>query len=196
MTAGDPRFLRLAPLALVLSLVACSTETVSPSEGTQHSPSEPTISAAPSTEPTPTTTTYAVGDPITMMQDGTRSAEFSVLEVREAETFMAPNGLTGDSTQTSGYVFLALSVRYEALADGARYGAFQFQILANGQPVGGPASALYGPQPVLTVGTLDQGTTAEGWLLYEVPPTGEIRLSYTDPGTLGDPPIFEVVVTQ
>ena len=53
------------------------------------------------------------------------------------------NGLTGDSTQTSGYVFLALSVRYEALADGARYGAFQFQILADGQPVGGPASALF-----------------------------------------------------
>ena len=189
-----PRLLALMPLALTFSLVACSTETVSVAEGTPHPSSEPSVSDAPSTEPSPTTTTYAVGDVITMAQEGRPSAEFTVLEVREATEFMAPDGMTGDSPQTSGYVFLALSVRYEALADGARYGSFQFQVLVDGQPVGKVATAIHGPEPVLTVGTLSQGSIAEGWLLYEVPPTGVVRLSYSDPATLDDPPIFDVVL--
>lgn len=188
------RLLPLAPLALVLSLVACSTDAPSVSEEALHPSSEPTVSEATSTAPSPTTTTYAVGDVVTMVQDGQPSAEFTVLEVREAEAFMAPNGLTGDSTQTSGYVFLALSVRYAALADGARYGSFQFQVLVDGQPVGISATAMYGPEPVLSVGTLSQGSAAEGWLLYEVPPGGEVRLSYSDLATLDEPPIFEVVL--
>jgi len=194
MIAKVPRLLPLAPL--VFSMVACSTETVSVAEGTPHPSSEPTISEAASNEPTPTTTTYAVGDRITMVQDGRPSAEFIVLEVREASEFMAPDGLTGDTPQTSGYVFLALSVRYEALADGARYGSFQFQVLVDGQPLGNPGSAIHGPEPVLPVGTLSQGSAAEGWLLYEVPPTGEVRLSYSDPATLDEPPIFEVVLRE
>ena len=49
---------------------------------------------------------------------------------------------------------------------------------------------------MLPVGTLSQGSAAEGWLLYEVPPTGEVRLSYSDPATLDEPPIFEVVLRE
>jgi hypothetical protein len=191
---GSPRLLPIASLALVFSLVACSTDTPSVSENPLHSSSEPTVSEAPSTAPRPTTTTYAVGDVITMVQGGQPSAEFTILEVREAEGFMAPDGLTGDTAQTSGYLFLAANVRYEALADGARYGSFQFQVLVDGQPVGTSATAIYGPEPLLPVGTLSEGSAVEGWLLYEVPPTGEVRLSYSDPATLDEPPIFEVVL--
>lgn len=187
---------RLAPFALVLCLMACSTETVSVAQPTPHPSLEPNVSEVPSSQPSPTTTTYAVGDVITMVQDGHPSAEFTVLEVRQATEYMAPDRLTGDAPQNAEYVFLALSVRYEALADGARYGSFQFQVLVGGQPLGNPASALYGPEPLLTVGTLSEGGTAEGWVLYEVPPTGEVRLSYTDPATLDDPPVFEVVLRE
>lgn len=196
---GRRRASRLVPLpilALVFSLVACSTETPSVSERPLHPSAEPASSEAPSTEPSPTTSTYAVGDVITMVQDDMPSAEFTVLEVREATEFPHPDGLSADPPQTSGYVFLAASVRYEALADGARYGSFQFQVLVDGQPVGKSGTATYGPQPVLSVGTLSQGSVAEGWFLYEVPPTGEVRLSYTDPATLDEPPVFEVVLRE
>jgi hypothetical protein len=181
--------------APVLISVACSAQLPSVSEP-PHPSDEPTVSGTPSTEASPTTTTYAVGDVITMVQDGQPSAELTVLEVREADKYMAPDGMSGEPPQTSGYVFLAASVRYAALADGARYGSFQFQVLVDGQPVAKSGTATYGPQPILTVGTLAQGGVAEGWLLYEVPPTGEVRLSYTDPATLDDPPVFEVVLRE
>jgi hypothetical protein len=153
---------------------------------------EPT--AEPTPGPTPTTSTYAVGDVITIPQNNEPWADFVVLEVREAEMFPAPNGQYADSPQISGYIFLAARVRYEALTDGVRYGSFQFDLLVDGQAVDSYPFAPNGPKPELSRGTLSQGLTTEGWVLYEVPPVGEVRLSYSDLLTLNEPPIFEVVL--
>ncbi len=99
-----------------------------------------------------------------------------------------------DTPNTAGYVYLAARVRYEAIANGVDYNAFDFQVFVDGRAVDGYAFAINGPQPDLGSGTLPAGRVAEGWLLYEVPPTGQVLLSYTGNIFLDEEPVFEVVL--
>lgn len=201
--------LALAASTLVLVLSACgSGREAVPADATE--PSGPTASAsALVTEPTPTrtpeptpeptpvptaaTTTFAVDDVITITQNGDPWADFTVLEVQEAAEFVDPDGFFNDTPQTSGYVYLAAKVRYVAVTDGVDYNPFDFQIFVGGQAVDSFAFALNGPEPELSSGTLPQGRSAEGWILYEVPPTGEVLLSYGNM-FLDEAPVFEVVL--
>jgi hypothetical protein len=189
-------------VALGLLLSACvatdttvrSTATSSPlaAASTPQSSLKPT--PQPTAEPTPATSTYAVGDVITISKGGAPWADFTVLEVKEAAQFVDPNGYYNDTPQTDGYVYMAANVRYEALTDGVMYGSYDFQVFVAGQAVAGYAFAVDGPEPALSAGTLPMGRIAEGWLLYEVPPTGQVLLSYSGNVFLSEAPIFEVVL--
>lgn len=163
-----------------------------PSEAT------PTGAVAATPEPTepPESSTFAVGDVITITEGGSDWAHFTVLEVNEAAEFVDPDGIFNDTPQTDGYVFLSAKVRYEAIANGVEYNPFDFQIFVDSQAVDGVTFALNGPQPDLGSGTLPAGRAAEGWLLYEVPPTGEVLLSYSGNVFLDEEPIFEVVLRE
>lgn len=92
----------------------------------------------------------------------------------------------------SGYVYLEAFATYTALADGADYGSYDWQVFAGGTAVETYTSVLNGPEPELSTGTLPKGRKASGWLIYEVPKSGRVLLSYG--GGYGRPPVFEVVV--
>lgn len=194
------RFLAIAAFAVALPLSACATETdtsarPAPSEASDPSSATPAATTAPTPGP-PATSTFAVGDVITISENDEPWADFTVIEVQQAAEFVDPNGFFNDTPQTDGYVFLSARVRYQALTDGVTYNPFDFQVFIDGQAVESFTFALYGPEPDLSSGTLPQGRTAEGWLLYEVPPTGEVLLSYSGNVFLNEAPIFEVVLRE
>ena len=197
-----PRTFTPSAIVLALSLAAC-TGTDSTVRATPSSPPNAPASAAERTpnptpeatpEPTPGTSTYAVGDVITISQNGDPWANFTVLEVQQKAEFVDPQGYYNDKPQTDGYVYIAANVRYEALTDGVNYGSYDFQVFVDGRAVEGFAFALNGPEPTLSSGTLPNGRVAEGWLLYEVPPAGQVLLSYSGNIFLNEAPIFEVVL--
>jgi hypothetical protein len=203
---GDmPKLRLLAAIALAAAILlsACGTgtgttarATASATSGQATATPRATAAVTPvaTAEPTPGTSTYAVGDVITITEDGEPWADFTVLEVQVAAEFIDPDGYFNDTPQTSGYVFVAANVRYTALTDGVSYGSFDFQVFVDGRAVEGFTFALNGPEPDLSSGTLPSGRVAEGWLLYEVPPTGEVLLSYSGNVFLNEAPIFEVVL--
>jgi hypothetical protein len=205
------RIARLLSLALIAALFvsACSGQTASTATPTSIEPDatatteatpdptpEPTGTPTPepTAEPTPVSSTFAVGDVITITEGGDPWADFTVLEVQQATEFVDPEGYFNDTPQTAGYVYLAAHVQYTALVDGVDYNPFDFQVFVDGRAIDGYAFALNGPQPELSSGTLPATRVADGWILYEVPPTGEVLLSYSGNVFSNDAPVFEVVL--
>ena len=185
-------------VAFALVLMGCATGGVldeptgvdaGPSDGRDPQPKEPSL--APSF---PTPATFDVGDVITITEDGEPWATFSVLEVRQDAEFADPDGFYNDSPSIEGYVYLSARVRYEALVDGVTYNPFDFQVFVDMTAVDSYAIALNGPEPQLSSGELPSGRAAEGWLLYEVPPVGEVLLSYSGGIFSNQAPVFEVVI--
>lgn len=201
-------------LTVALVAAACGATTATRSAGEEASSEAPTPTASsdpaseepapsatpeapsPTPEPTPASSTFAVGDTITIEKDGAPWAKFTVLEVREAAVLEDPDGIFNDTPQTDGNVFLMARVRYEAITNGVDYNPFDFQIFVDGQAVENFTFVANGPQPELSSGTLPQGRTAEGWLVYEVPSQGEVLLSYSGNPFLDDAPPFEVVLRE
>jgi hypothetical protein len=84
-------------------------------------------------------------------------------------------------------------VTYTALQDGADYSAADWQLWCAGSLVQSQAFVVYGPAPLLGSGTLPAGRKASGYMVWEVPPTGEVRLSYS--AVIFDTaPTFEVIL--
>jgi hypothetical protein len=175
-----------------------TTESTAQAEETMTATPRPTPAATPrpTPAPTPETTTFGVGELITITEGGEPWAEFAVLEVLEATEFVDPDGFLNDTPSTEGYVYLGARVRYEAIANGVDYNPFDFQVFVAGQAVDGYAFASNGPQPDLGSGTLPTGRIAEGWLLFEVPPTGRVLLSYAGNVFLDEEPVFEVILRR
>ena len=106
------------------------------------------------------------------------------------ESYADPDGFFDDEPRQEGYVYLQVFVEYEALADSASFNTFDWQVFADGRLLDSFAYAVNGPQPDLGSGRLPAGRTASGWLLYEVPPQGEIVLAYAP--NFDGPPVFEI----
>jgi hypothetical protein len=209
-----PRRAAAGTILLTLALTACAgagtdattrvTASAQPHSETPSAAPDPTAQATPrptpdatpdpTPVPTPVSNTFAVGDVITITQDGDAWADFTVVEVNQAAEFVDPDGYFNDTPSTDGYVYLSALVRYEAVASGVDYNPFDFQVFVDGQAVDGYAFAINGPEPDLGSGTLPAGRVAEGWLLYEVPPTGQVLLSYSGNIFLDEEPVFEVIL--
>ena len=194
----------LGLLVVVATLaVACQTATLSQAPDTSERAGEsaeetaeqthaPTVVPTPS--PTPSPTEFGVGDTITISKGGDPWANFTVVEVQQATEYPDPDGYYTDEPQIQGNVFLAAFVRFDALTDGVDYNTFSFQVFVDNLAVDNFAFVLNGPEPTLSSGTLPAGRSAEGWLLYEVPASGKVLLSYSD--FFNDTPIFEVVLRE
>ena len=158
----------------------------------------PVPTAMPTVQPTPEPTaagprTYAVDDPVSLIAEG--GGPWGVITISDVSITGSYKGSYGfvDKPDTAGDVFIAAKVTYEALSDGVRYNPYDWQVFVDGTAVSSNAFVMYGPKPALSSGTLPNGRKASGYVVYEVPATGEVRMSYGS-GFSSDAPIFEVVI--
>jgi len=177
-------------LAGVLAAGACSGPAMQ-----DASPPTPTpIQGAASYGGAPTLTpsgakTYQIGDTVTVARNGADWAKVTVSDVSSAASY--PGGLP-DKPRTAGNVFIAARVTYEALARGVDYNPYDWKALYGGIAVD-YYHALQGPSPGLGSGPLSNGDKATGFVVFEVAPKGEVRLSYAAL-SLSKTPMFEVVI--
>ena len=145
-------------------------------------------------EPTPTgPATYQVGDAVTVTESGADWATITISAVKVVASYKSPYGAAlNDKPKTAGDVFIQAKVTYKALTDGVDYNPFDWQVFCGGEAVSGYTFVMYGPTPALNSGTLPNGRSASGYVVYEVPAKGEVRMSYG--GRLGGAPVFEVVI--
>jgi hypothetical protein len=178
----------------VKTAVPATTPAVATSTAGSATASSPTAVAATSTPSGPTT--YHIDDTVTVRQGGIDWAQITVSDVKSAASYKGPYGYV-QKPQTPGYVFIAAKVTYLALQDGVSYSnLFDWQVFCDGVAVDTSrilADATYGPAPALGSGNLPNGRKASGYLVYEVPAEGEVRMSYTG-GIMSTGVVFEIII--
>jgi hypothetical protein len=182
---------------------ASATATATPMATSTASPS-PTPTATPEPTPSPTATptpaptgpkTFPVGTPVYLTTDDgvTPWGTVTVSDVKTAAYYKGSYGYQ-EKPEVAGNVFISAKVTYEAAADGITYNPYDWEVFCDGMAVGSSSYALYGPQPALHSGTLPSGRKASGYVVYEVPPKGEVRMSYGASAIGGRGPVFEVII--
>jgi hypothetical protein len=173
----------------------------SPTPRTTQRPAGPASTAIPSvviatyppeTEPEPDEPTrFAAGEVITVTSDDEDWAEVTVTKVREVKKYDGEYNL--DDRPAKGNIYIEAFLTYTALDNGVDYNPFDWQVFADGVAADDFTYVSYGPKPELASGTLPKGRQASGWVVYEVPTSGEVLLSYG--GTFSnEAPVFEVVL--
>jgi hypothetical protein len=176
----------LVGLTLAFLLAGCAEMSVG-SRGAVPAPA-----ANPTAAPV-APTLYQPDDLITVNRDGIPWAEISVTQVNEQPTYRGSSGYV-DSADSGTYI--AMFVTYKALAQNVMYNLFDWQLYVDDVAVDTYAAVLNGPKPMLSGGTLPTGRRAEGWLVYDIPKTGRVLLSYGSNPFSNQPPIFEVVLRE
>ena len=74
------------------------------------------------------------------------------------------------------------------------YNPFDWQVFCAGVAVENFTIVLSGPKPELSSGTLPNGRSASGYVVYEVPAKGEVRMSYSSNMFSDSGPVFEVII--
>jgi hypothetical protein len=135
--------------------------------------------------------TYKVGDQVSVTSNG---APWALIEVSAAKVYPYFRGDYGylERPRYSGHVFIAVTIGYVAETDGVTYGPFDWQVFSNNVAFD-QAFVVYGPGPELSSGTLPTARAAVGTIVFEVPKTGRVLLSYTG-SFLAQSPVFEVVI--
>jgi len=132
--------------------------------------------------------TFKIGQPIDVTGDFISSdVRVTVNQVKQAAKY-GPY-----SKPAKGNEYLAVKYTYEGLENGATYNPLDWQVFVNDTAVGNFTFVSDGPKPELNSGTLPKGRKASGWVVYEVPKTGKVVLSYGANMLGGDAPTFEVV---
>jgi hypothetical protein len=152
--------------------------------------------AAPTESPASTQTQEGtwiekIGATATVQNGGVDWVKITVSDVKSATSFLAGNGVI-EEPRREGDVFLSARVTYEAVGDGLDYEPDDWDITCDGANAS-RITVMYGPTPGLTAGTLAKGQTASGYLVYEVPPTGVVEMTYA-PTFLNSNPVYEVVL--
>jgi hypothetical protein len=204
---------RIELVFLALLLAGCASQaggalnpTGVTATATVASTPEPTLAPTPTPEPTPVPTptatptpagpqTYAVGEPVYLTQKGDVSLPWGIITISDVATAASYKGSYGylEKPQQAGDVFISARVTYEAKVDGIHYNPYDWQVFVDGTAVSSTAFVLYGPKPALSSGSLPNGRKATGFVVYEVPAKGEVRMSYGSSFS-SEPPIFEVVI--
>jgi len=190
---------RLLLLGIALFAVACTGQGVGTAEPPTSAPTgAEDMPTATADMPTPTPapagpTTYAIGDTVTVTEYGEDWAKITISDVEVVESYKSDYDYV-EKPQVEGYVFIQAKVTYEALQDGVTYNPFDWQVYCAGEAMDNYSFVAYGPQPDLSSGTLPNGRKASGYVVYEVPKVGEVRMSYSGNIFLNDSPIFEVVI--
>jgi hypothetical protein len=136
-------------------------------------------------EPTPTPTLASnevgIGENVGITRDGVSWAALTVSEVVVAGSFPNPEAPGGDAPDRSGSVFVAAHVTVAALADTVSFELEGFRATVETGDEVTLAFSHLGPKPDLMPGTLEgRGDSASGWLLFEAPEAGRVRLFYDD----------------
>jgi hypothetical protein len=207
----SPRALFGAGLAiLVVAVVAASTlnrpEPASPVAGgatptptpkaTPRATATPTATlpeVLPTEAPTePTTGTYLPGQTVTVTSDGDPYLEILVDKVGAVAKY--DGQYSDDTPEIKGDVFIHARVTYKSLQNGASYNSFDWSVFVDDRAVDDFTFVSYGPEPRLGSGELPEGRTAQGWVVYEVPKTGRVVMSYGSGMFTNDAPVFEFVL--
>jgi hypothetical protein len=139
--------------------------------------------------------TYAIGDTITVTNNGAPWATIAITEVKVAASYTGTGAYAyTDKPQTAGDVFISAKVTYAALTNGVDYNPFDWQVFCGGVAVQSFTMVLSGPKPALASGTLPNGRSASGYVVYEVPAKGEVRMSYGGNMFSNSGPVFEVII--
>jgi hypothetical protein len=194
-------------LAAALALGGCSAQavgTVQPANPATPTSADrsvaPAATEAPAT-PTPAPTavptpkgpvTYQVGDAVTVTQNGSDWAKVTISDAAVVSSYKGSYG--ADKPKVAGNVFIQAKVTYESLTDGVDYNPFDWQVFCAGEAVENFSFVMYGPEPALHSGTLPNGRKASGFVVYEVAPKGEVRMSYKGNMFSNDGPLFEVII--
>lgn len=170
-------------LAAMLAVGACSgsVSTAVPAGSTQATSTQATSTQAYSvTGPT----TYKVGDQVVLNHNGEPWAKITISDAKVVHSYTTSGGTVEKPDQRPGAtddVFIQVSVTYEALTDGVTYSHYDWGVFCAGTYVidAGNLLLFAHPTPALEIqGTLSSGGKDSGYLVYEVPATGEVRLSY------------------
>lgn len=183
-----PRSLMLVVVVLV-TLSGCTSSRPEPPFTVTDEPLPvftpgPSISHTAAAAPTPTATPrlgdneLAVGDTVTITRDSQPWAEMTVTEVRVDRSYPDPGAAVGGDTPRMGHDFVAANVTLTAIADGVSFELGHFRALVDTGTTIEQAFSHLGPKPDLLPASLALGQSASGWLIYEAPEVGRVRLSY------------------
>lgn len=149
---------------------------------------------APAETPQPALTGVGIGETVTITCGDDDCLEVTVTDPSFHEVYVDPDGFYNDEPQVPGYVYMQVFVEYVSLQDAATFNLFDWQVFVDGRLVDDYAFAINGPEPTLGSGQLPTGRTASGWLVYEVPATGEVVLAYAP--NFDGPPVFEMTLRR
>lgn len=190
----------LAAALMVAGCASVADSGAAPTRGSSESAAAGETAAAgtaaavttPAATPAPTgPKTYKIGETATVQRDNW-GLKITVSDVKVVATYGSGKYLV-DKPQVAGNVFIQAKVSYEAVTDGADYSTADWELYCDGTAVTYSAFVIYGPKPDLGTGTLITGRKAAGYVVYEVPKKGEVRLSYK--AVMFDTaPTFEVVI--
>lgn len=203
------KLLALGALALVLAACGSGTgasssepdptdapaveETTAPTEEpVAESTPEPTEAPTEEPAPTPEDNTFEPGEVVVVTESGEPWANIVVDKVRQVKKY--DGEYLDDTPEQKGNVFIEARVTYEALTDGVDYNPFDWAVFVDDRAVDNYAFVSNGPTPDLSSGTLPKGRSAQGYVVYEVPASGRVVMSYGGNQFLDEPPVFEVVL--
>jgi hypothetical protein len=123
---------------------------------------------------------FAINEPIELTNDGvTVSARLKVTRVAQVSGF-GNVGLPGNAPRFVGPVFLAVEIKFEAVHGPFSYSPATWSIVDGANHEFSYADPPDGPKQMLREqGTLPEGASITGWLIFEVAPEGLALLSPT-----------------
>jgi zinc ribbon protein len=132
-----------------------------------------------------------VGETVSIECDDEPCYEVTLVKTDTAASY--GSGYSIDKPK-KGNEYLAAYITYKALKGGAEYCAFDWQLYHNDTLIEDTAYVSEGPTPELGCDELAAGRSAKGWIVWEVPKTGRLVLSYTP--NYGEDPIFDIVLRR
>lgn len=187
-----PLWQRLAIVVVgFLVVIVVAAVLRSPTPATQTTQGPPTAQSPGAAQPREGgTLAVGLGEPVRITEGGEESLLITVERAAHHASFP---GEFGADEPASGNVFYTFFVKYEGLGAGGNYNPFDWQVFAGNQAARN-AFVLNGPEPALSSGSLPNGRTVSGWLVYEGPADpGNVTLSY-EGNVFNDEPVFEVTV--
>jgi hypothetical protein len=122
----------------------------------------------------------AVGDTASIARDAQAWAELTLTEVRVDRSYRDPGPGIGGDAPRAGYDFVAANVTLTAVGDAVGFELSDFRASVDAEGRIEQVFSYLGPKPDLLPGSLEAGQSASGWLIYEAPEVGRVRLSYDD----------------
>jgi hypothetical protein len=176
-------------IAMGLAVAACggSAGSAAPTSASVVKTAASSVSAAPAATPA----TYKIGDTITVKKDGADWAKVTLSGVKVSPSFDSGDGNLEMPTE-AGLVFITAKVDYEAIAASVEASYFSWSFFNDGTAAH-HAVVNYGPKPELDDVTLKATQKDSGYIVAEVPATGEVRTAFRF-NDWDDNAVFEIVL--